>query len=169
MITPDTARVYLEQIRELIEATSTDGREAPHLKGYDFERRFAVVCERRGMGVSRAGRGHFDYVVDGLRVQCKCLVPDLNGVVYVQPGSGPACAPGSFDALAIETPVGLHIIPEEDIPRTKTSGLLRSAIHASFLAAYLDAWWVLERGERPAGFVRQLPLWSTNEEDEDGR
>ncbi len=168
MITLETARAYLDQIRELIESTSNDRHEAPHMKGYDFERRFAVICESRGLSVFR-GRGHFDYVVHGLRVQCKCLVPDLNGFVYVQPGSGPAYAPGSFDALAIETEERLHIIPEEDIPRTKKSGLLRAAMRVSFVTAYRDAWWVLERGERPAGFVRQLPLWSTDEEYEDGR
>ena len=132
--------------------------EAWHRKGYDFEKRFASMCESRGLSYLRAGRGHFDYVVNGLRVQCKCLVPDSSGMVYVQPGSGPAYEPGSFDVLVVETPLGLHIVQEAEIPRTRSSGLLRAALSADFLKKFSDAWWVLERAESPAGFERQLLL-----------
>ena len=169
MITTETARIYVEKLREFIDAASSDQRDAPHIKGYDFEKRFAFVCKSRGMDVIRVGSGHFDYIVNGLRIQCKCLTPNLEGIIYVQPGSGPAYHPGSFDALALETPDGLHIIPEQDIPRTKRSRMLRSALPVSFFESYMNAWWVIERGERPAGFARQLPLWSTEEEDDDGR
>jgi hypothetical protein len=169
MITTETARIYVEKLREFIDAASSDHREATNVKGYDFEARFADMCERRGMHVVRAGPGHFDYIVNCLRVQCKCIDPRLNGRVNVQPGDNSAYEVGSFDALAMETQGRLYLVPSEDMPLSKKSGRISPTVSLEFLSSYLDAWWVIERGERPDGFVRQLPLWSTEEEAADGR
>jgi hypothetical protein len=165
MITPEEAIACLKKLEEYV----TSPRDSWHKKGYEFEKRFASMCELRGMVAERAGRGHFDYLVNEVRVQCKCLVPDQSGMVYVQPGSGPAYKPGSFDVLVVETPAGVHVIPESDIPRTKKSGLLRAALSVDFLAKYLDAWWVLTGVELPQGFERQLKLGLIDEEAMDGR
>jgi hypothetical protein len=169
MITTETAKIYVEKLREFIDAASSDYRESDCVKGYSFERRFAAMCESRGMHVVRAGPGHFDYIVNCLRVQCKCNTPGLTGRVNVQPGDCSAYEVGSFDALAIETQNRLYLVPAEDMPLSKKSGRIAPTVSLEFLSSYLDAWWVIERGERPAGFVRQLPLWSTDEEDDDGR
>ena len=161
----EEALQVIERLREFVCSTG----EAWHKKGYDFEKRFAEICESRGLSVTRAGRGHFDYVVNGLRVQCKCLVPDPGGMVYVQPGSGPAYEPGSFDVLVIETPEAIHIVEETEIPLTKSSGLLRASLSVCFLRKFSGAWWVLERTKSPAGFERQLRLGCSMEEDKHGR
>ena len=148
----DEAIQLLDRLREFVQAG-----ESWHKKGYDFERRFCAMCVDRGIDCVRAGRGHYDFLANGLRVQCKCLVPDANGRVYVQPGSGPAYRPGSFDVLAIETPSFLAIVPERFIGRTR-SGYLQAAISASFLARFGGAWWAIDGSESPTGFERQLML-----------
>ena len=154
----------LDKLRDYVTAG-----ESWHKKGYDFERRFSELCECRGLHCVKAPqRGHFDYVVNGARVQCKCLVPDARCFVYVQPGSGPAYSPDSFDVLAVETPKGLHLIPECLIPRTR-SGLVRSHLHISFLERFTDAWWSIESGECPEAFERQLTLFVVEMEATDGR
>jgi hypothetical protein len=170
MITTDTAMIYIEQLRELIEATSLNA----HAKGDGFEKRFASECESRGHSAVKPGRCDFDYLVDGLRVQCKCLTPTDKGEIPLISGNGGKLgrgyAVGAVDVFAIETSGFLHLIPEIDLPRSsKYEATLISMIKVQFLFPYRDAWWVLERGERPAGFVRQLPLWSTDEEVDDGR
>lgn len=129
-----------------------------HKKGYEFESRFADMCDSRGYSCTRAGRGHFDFVVNGLRVQCKRLNPDASGYVCVQPGSGSAYERNSFDVLVVETDEGIHIVPENDIPSTSRSGLLRAATSIEFLRKYSEAWWVLESSMPPKGFEVQLKL-----------
>lgn len=170
MITPETAMIYLDQLRELFEAASL-GTQA---KGDGFEKRFASECESRGHSVVKPARCAFDYLVDGLRVQCKCLTPTDKGHIPLKSNNhatlGPGYAVGLVDVFAIETCGFLHLIPEDDLPRSsKYESSIISMIKVQFLFPYRDAWWVLERGERPAGFVRQLPLWSTDEEVDDGR
>jgi hypothetical protein len=171
MITPETARAYWEQIRELIEAAAM----TTVAKGDEFERRFAGYCESRGHVVVKQGRGHgvFDYLVDGLRVQCKSLTPSTDGRVSLHNAVGELgrCYPaGSVDVFAIETDGVLCIVPADDLPSSsKYPGGIVTRIDPRILLPYRDAWWVLQRGERPAGFVRQLPLWSTDEEATYGR
>jgi hypothetical protein len=160
----DEAIEMIDRLREFVQVSG----DAWHKKGYDFERRFGEMCFSRGLDCVRAGRGHFDFVVDGLRVQCKCLVPDAKGKVYVQPGSGPAYLPNSFDVLAIETPKGMHLIPETSIPRTR-SGLLQAALSICFLERFTDAWWAIETGQPPAGFEKQLMFSLNEQEATDGR
>ena len=168
MITRETAKIYLEQVRQLIDETSWTAQE----KGGDFERRFAEYCESRGHVVVKPSRCDFDYIIDGLRVQCKSLSVQ-HGSIPLHSGAsgfGRGYRVGSIDVFAIEAQGVLYIVPAADMPvSSKNDGDFKSRVRMRIIYPYENAWWVLERGERPAGFVRQLPLWSTDEEVDDGR
>ena len=162
----EQAMAAIRQLSEFIERTG----EPWHKKGYVFEKKFASLCESRGLSCFKQGKGHFDFVVGTQRVQCKALNPDENGRVWVQPGMGPAYVPGSFDVLVVETPKGIHIIPEVDIPRT-SSGMVRAVMNESFLSMYADAWSFLESGKYPPEFERQKKFegFAKSTEVADGR
>ena len=168
MITRETAKVYLEQIRQLIDETSRTAQE----KGDDFERRFTQYCESRGHVVVKPSRCDFDYIIDGLRVQCKSLSVH-DGSIPLHSGAsgfGRAYRVGSIDVFAIETQGVLYIVPAADMPvSSKNEGDFKSRVRMRIIYPYENAWWVIERGERPAGFVRQLALWGADQEGNYGR
>ena len=130
--------------------------EAPHKKGYDFERRFALMCERRALPCCRARKCSYDYVVNGLRVECKKLSPQ-HGFIFVAPGNGSQYPLNSFDALVIELEDDICIVPASHISTT-SNGMMRCSFPIGFFKTYVDAWWVLERSTCPVTFERQLML-----------
>ncbi len=139
--------------------------EAPHKKGYDFERRFSLMCEHRGLACLRAGKGQYDFFVNDMRVQCKKLSPH-KGKIIVSPGNGSNYPPGSFDVLVVELEEDICIVPASDISTT-SKGMMQASFSVGFLKKYADAWWVLERSVCPVPFEKQLML--IEEEATDGR
>ena len=138
--------------------------EAPHKKGYDFERRFALMCEHRCLPCCRARKCQYDYMVNGMRVECKKLSPK-DGLIFVSPGNGSHYPPDSFDALVIELEDDICIVPASEISTT-SNGMMRACFPVGFLKRYADAWWVLERSTCPVPFEKQLML--IEEEATDG-
>ena len=155
----------VDSLRKVIEYLEQP-EEAPHRKGYCFERRFCELCEYRQLSCVRSSPGHCDYLVNGLRVQCKKLTPDQYGRVSIQAGIGGNYPIDSFDVLAVEIDSNLCLVPSQDMPTTEGTAI-KSSLAVGFILKYVDAWWVIERAARPTGFVRQLTL--LNEEATHGR
>lgn len=149
----DDALKAIEDLKRFVSSSGVSW----HKKGYEFEKLFVDLCFERGIECKRVGRGHYDFIANGLRIQAKALTPDQSGDVYVQPGSGPYYPRNSFDVLAVKIPSGVCLIPEADISSTK-SGFLKATLNVSFLNRYLNAWWVIQSGRRPIGFFPQKLL-----------
>ncbi len=145
----ECARMLLEFIESLDVAS-------PHnKKGYVFQRRFQEACAERGISCAKNGQGRFDFVCNGLRVECKSVSPDAHGRVSIGPALAGSYSEGDFDVLAVEIGLVVCIVPAEDVPKAKRGGLLSNSLHQEFLRKYHDAWWVIERRSPPSGFETQ--------------
>jgi len=115
--------------------------EPPHLKGYRFESEFLKECRSRGLDASKAkGGSHFDVIVNGLRVQCKCVVPNDSGHVFIQPGQRTWYLPSDFDVLAMRCLSVTYIVPMSAMPMS--NGHVRIGIKPSSMKQWESAWCV---------------------------
>lgn len=111
----------------------------PHMKGYAFEKEFAIDCRKRGMTVRKSSvSSHVDLLVNGKRVQCKCVTPNTNGQVFIQPGQRTWYLPEDFDVLAMRCNGDLYLIPMDTLP--KTNGHVRIQIKPRHMRRFIDAW-----------------------------
>ncbi len=121
--------------------------EPPHMKGYEFERQFSLMCEERGIYVSRGDRQHVDRVANGLRVQCKNVTPDERGVVYIQPGQRTHYEVTDFDVLAMLAGGNVYLVPMEFLPKTNGHVSIQVSVHG--LCRWRDAWCVFVGSNPP--------------------
>lgn len=127
----------VNDIRRALGVIETFG-DPPHIKGYAFEKEFALECRKRGLRVVRRTGGHVDMCVCGKRVQCKCVTPNQLGQVFIQPGQRTWYEPSDFDVLAMKSNDNLYIIPMECLP--KTNSHVRIQIRPSSFRRFIDAW-----------------------------
>jgi hypothetical protein len=113
--------------------------EPPHIKGYRFESEFLEECKSRRLDAKKArGAQHYDLLVCGLRVQCKCVVPNDIGLVFIQPGQRTWYVTTDFDVLAMKCLEVTYIIPMESLPMS--NGHVRIGIKPSGLHRWVSAW-----------------------------
>ena len=136
--------------------------EPPHMKGYAFEKQFMRECRQRGMRVSKSSKSsHVDMVVNGQRVQCKCVTPNTIGQVFIQPGQRTWYLQDDFDVLAMSCMSNLYLVPAQSLPTT--NGHIRIQIRPSSMRRFIDAWEVFE------GLMPVEPQQSLFGDDQHGR
>ena len=151
----DQVLAVLDHLRQIVASGAARGDS---VKGQEFEFRFSDICRERGLSVERpAKRAQYDLLVNGWRCQCKCRTLSPRGYFIIQPATRPAYSPEDFDVLVAEVDGTLCIAPASDIPRQR-DGMIQSNMRPGHLLRFQDAWWVLEGGDRPPGFCKQLCL-----------
>lgn len=137
--------------------------EPPHMKGYRFEKHFMTECRLRGLKAHKVTGGHVDMRVCGKRVQCKCVTPNANGDVFIQPGQRTWYLPSDFDVLAMQCADSIYIIPMDSLP--KTNGHVRIQLKPFRMRRFINAWGVFLGNEVAA----EPTLFDSQEEATDGR
>lgn len=130
-------------------------------KGFAFERWVVGEASVRGLRAALwSGGGPVDCVINGHRVQCKCLswVCDANGKRVCMSGDKwRRYKADDFDVLAIKSGGRLFFVPSLSIT---SRGLVRTTLSESQLAAWENRWDVLEAAPGTFRHDSQMELFA---------
>jgi hypothetical protein len=156
-----------KQLRDILERFEQEIMEVmadSHEKGMRWEKEFVAEAKQRGF-VVEAPTGREDWVVNGLKVQCKniddvrCGWIDISNMRPVKANSGfRGYLRIEIDVLALRHRGRIFLIPSSTLD--DDSGRLRGRVTESEVQSFADNWSAFDRDYTPPVRDRQCDLFS---------